>query len=122
MTVKVYSNEFEKSLAQLPGTALPGERGNVFISGHSSISATFQSKGSRAFLVDLPKVKKGDSIFVNASGQDYEYVVEGIKIVDPKDTWVISPPDMEGRYLSLMTCVPPGFNTKRLIVLAKLKV
>jgi LPXTG-site transpeptidase (sortase) family protein len=40
--------------------------------------------------------------------------------VDPKDVSVINPPDGSGRYLTLMTCVPPGFNAKRLIVLAKL--
>lgn len=119
--VKVYSNEFEEYLAQLPGTALPGERGNVFITGHSSISNTFQSKTSRAFFVNLPKMKRGDEIFITAGGQKYTYVVEGIQVVNPEDVWVINPPDLEGRYLSLMTCVPPGFNTKRLVVLARLK-
>lgn len=119
--VKVNSNEFEEFLAHMPQTALPGEKGNVFISGHSSISNTFQSKTKRAFFVRLPDLKKGDEIFVSASGQNYKYIVEGIKIVNPTETNVINPPDSEGRYISLMTCVPPGFNTKRLVVLARLK-
>lgn len=119
--VRVNSNEFEENLAQLPGTALPGEVGNVFISGHSSLSNTFQSKNRRAFFVNLPKLKKGDEVIVEVVGQKYTYIVEGMKIVEPEDVYVINPPDQVGRYISLMTCVPPGFNTKRLVVLARLK-
>lgn len=121
VTVKVNSNEFEESLAHMPGTALPGERGNIFISGHSSISNVFQSKKNRAFFVNLTNVKKGDEILVEAMGQTYKYTVEGLKIVNPSEVGVINPQDEMGRYISLMTCVPPGFNTKRLVVLAKLK-
>lgn len=119
--VRVGVNQFEEYLAQLPGTALPGEVGNVFISGHSSISNTFQSKNKRAFFVNLPQIKKGDEILIEAMGQKYTYIVEGMKIVNPNQMEVINPPDQVGRYISLMTCVPPGFNTKRLIVLARLK-
>lgn len=119
--VKVNSNEFEEYLAHMPQTALPGEKGNIFISGHSSISNVFQSKKNRAFFVNLTNVKKGDEILVEAMGQVYKYTVEGLKIVNPSEVGVINPPDEVGRYLSLMTCVPPGFNTKRLVVLARLK-
>jgi LPXTG-site transpeptidase (sortase) family protein len=119
--VLVASNDFEENLAQLPGTALPGERGNVFVSGHSSIARSLELKDHRAFFVNLPNIKKGDEVYLDAVGQRYTYEVIGTKIVDPKDTAVINPPDSEGRYLTLMTCVPPGFNTKRLIVLARLK-
>jgi sortase A len=119
IVAKVWSNDFEKTLAQLPGSALPGEKGNVFITGHSSLP---QPMGDRhAWFVNLPNLKKGDNVYLNAAGQQFTYIVEGLKIVDPKDTSVLNPPDSRGRYLTLMTCVPPGFNTKRLIVLAKLK-
>lgn len=120
ITVKVASNDFEYTLAHLPGTNLPGERGNVFITGHSSLSFTPGSK-KKAYFANLHQIKIGDEVLVEAVGQKFKYIVEGMKIVDPKDTSVILPPDKMGRYLSLMTCVPPGFNTKRLIVLARLK-
>jgi LPXTG-site transpeptidase (sortase) family protein len=119
--VLINSNDFEKSLGHLPGTALPGERGNVFVTGHSSLPANIIQSGGKAFFVNLPKIKKGDEIYVETPGQLFTYVVEGIKVVDPKDVSVINPPDNEGRYLTLMTCVPPGYNIKRLIVLARLK-
>lgn len=117
----VYSNKFEDNLGHLPGSALPGEKGNVFITGHSSLPNVLLTKGQKAFFIDLPKIKKGDEIFIDVLGQRFTYQVIGLKIIDPKDISVINPPDKEGRYLTLMTCVPPGFNIKRLIVLAKLK-
>lgn len=118
--VLVNSNVFEQNLAHLPGTALPGEKGNVFISGHSSISSVIISSKAKALFVNLPRIKKGEEIIVEALGQKFTYRVMGLKVVDPKEISVINPPDSEGRYISLMTCVPPGFNTKRLIVLGKL--
>jgi LPXTG-site transpeptidase (sortase) family protein len=118
--VNVNTNDFELNLAHLPGTALPGEKGNVFVTGHSSILPSLAKK-QKALLAKLPSIKKGDEIVIQALGQKYYYQVMGLKVVDPKDVSVIKSPDEEGRYLTLMTCVPPGFNTKRLIVLAKLK-
>ena len=120
-TVKVASNEFEHSLAQLPGTALPGEIGNVFISGHSALPQFYSPDNFQAIFSELPNIKTGDDIEVDALGQHFSYQVVGLRVVNPSDVWVINPPDGIGRYMSLMTCVPPGFNTKRLIVLSKLK-
>lgn len=119
--VLVDDNTFDTHLSHLPGSALPGERGNVFISGHSSLPQFFKSDNYKAIFSKLPDVKKGDVIIADTGGQKFEYIVDGLKIVDPKETWVINSPDQTGRYLSLMTCVPPGLQIKRLVVLAKLK-
>ncbi|MDD2823183.1 MAG: class E sortase [Candidatus Daviesbacteria bacterium] len=119
--VFVDSNTFDNHLSHLPGSALPGEKGNVFISGHSSLPQFFRQDNYKAIFSKLPDIKKGDLIVVTAGGQKFEYIVKGLTIVNPMETWVINPPDEAGRYLTLMTCVPPGLNTKRLTVLAKLK-
>ncbi len=119
--VKVESNDFEQNLAHLPGTALPGEKGNVFISGHSSLTQFYRPGNFKAIFAKIPKLEKGDLIEVEVLGQKYQYIIEGIKVVEPKEVSIINPPDKSGRYLSLMTCVPPGFNTKRLVVLARLR-
>lgn len=114
------SNDLISGLAHLPGSALPGERGNVFISGHSALPVAFKgNKNYGAIFAKLNALKKGDLIKVSAGG-NYNYQVLGIKIVDPKDLSVINPPDSTGRYITLMTCVPPGLNTKRLVVLGKM--
>lgn len=116
-SVYVDSNDLSRGLIHLPGSALPGERGNIFISGHSAISRFF-SKG--AYFAKLPDVKKGDRIEVLANGAKFSYQVIEIKIVSPTDISVIVPPDDKGRYITLMTCIPPGLNFKRLVVLGKM--
>lgn len=116
--VYVDSNDLSKSLAHLPGAALPGEKGNVFISGHSALSQFFSFK--KAFFENLTDLKKGDEIVIEVLGIKYRYEVEQLKVVNPNDLSVINPPDPLGRYISLMTCVPPGLNFKRLIVLGKM--
>lgn len=120
--VEVESNDIDKYLAHLPGTALPGERGNVFISGHSS--GLINIKGDnfyRTIFASLSKLKPGDEIKIIVGGQQFSYKVSGFRIVNPRDLSVVEPPDYEGRYITLMTCVPPGLNTKRLIVIGKLE-
>lgn len=119
--VAVESNNFDQSLAQLPGTALPGEKGNVFISGHSSLPQLYNPSNFKTIFTHLPDIKRGDQIIVEAGGEYFHYEVSGLKIVNPKEVGVIKPPDSQGRYLTLMTCVPPGFYIKRLIVLATLQ-
>lgn len=116
--VEVDSNDLSKGLVHLPGSALPGERGNVFVSGHSALSRLFSLKS--ALFANLTDLKKGDEIIIEANGAKFRYQVTQLKVVDPSDTSVINPPDTQGRYISLMTCVPPGLNFKRLIVLGKM--
>lgn len=119
--VIVDNNDLTKGLAHLPGSALPGERGNVFISGHSALPLFFKGeKNLRAIFANLDNLKRGDQIKVSAMESSFKYEVIAIKVVDPKDLSVIAPLDNQNRYLTLMTCVPPGLNTKRLIVQAKL--
>lgn len=118
--VFVDSNDLVSGLAHLPGSALPGEKGNVFISGHSALPVVFRGdKNYGTIFAKLNDLKKGDLIKVTAGGA-YTYKVLGIKVIDPKDLSVTTPPDSMGRYISLMTCVPPGLNTKRLVVLGKM--
>lgn len=117
--VLVDSNDFSQSLAQLPGSALPGEKGNLFITGHSATGFLFNNK-QKAYFAKLPDIKKGDEILINAGGTNFKYKVIELKIVSPNDLSVIYPVDNLGRYISLMTCVPPGINTKRLVVTGKM--
>ncbi|MBI2085835.1 class E sortase [Candidatus Daviesbacteria bacterium] len=116
--VFVDTNDLSKGLAQLPGSALPGEKGNLFISGHSALSQ-FLAVKSVPFS-KLPDLKKGDQIIIETPGTKFIYEVVGFKIVDPSDLSVLQSPEDQGRYISLMTCVPPGLNLKRLVVLGKM--
>ncbi|MDD5415548.1 MAG: class E sortase [Candidatus Daviesbacteria bacterium] len=116
--VLVDTNYLSENLAHLSGSALPGEKGNVFISGHSALSQ-FSVIKSVPFS-KLPELKKGDQIIVETSGSEFIYEVSDFKVVDPTDLSVVEAPETQGRYISLMTCVPPGLNLKRLVVLGKM--
>lgn len=116
--VRVDSNDLSKGLVHLPGSALPGEKGNVFISGHSASSPLFGFKN--AIFAKLQNLKKGDQIIVEAGSGDYIYQVVDLIVVEPSDLSVILPQDPVNRFITLMTCVPPGLNFKRLIVLGKM--
>lgn len=117
-TVYVDSNDLSKGLAHLPGSALPGEKGNVFISGHSAINRFLA--GETAVFAKLTDLKKDDEVLVEAANSQFIYKVTGIKIADPGDLSIIPAPETQGRYISLMTCVPPGLNFKRLVVVGKM--
>lgn len=116
----VQSTEFEKNLGHLPGTALPGEIGNVFVTGHSALPNFFSPTNYKTIFTTLPNLQILDEVYVQAGSRKYKYVVEKTFVVEPSDISVIDPPDPFGKYLTLMTCVPPGMLTKRLIVLARL--
>ena len=117
--VTVNSLEFKKSLAHLPGSALPGEVGNIFITGHSLLSQFFDPENYLTIFSTLPELEVGDQIIVEAAGIVYDYQVVKVFAVDPSDLSVIASPDNANKYLSLMTCVPVGIGNQRLIVLAK---
>lgn len=116
--VLVDTNDLSKGLVHLPGSALPGEKGNVFISGHSALSQFFVLRSVP--FSKLADLKKGDQIIIETAASKFTYEVSDFKIVAPSDLSVLLPPDNQGRYISLMTCVPPGLNLKRLVVVGKM--
>ncbi len=123
-TVEVDSNDLSKGLSHLPGSALPGEKGNVFISGHSALSPSIPGASlfsfKKALFTNLTDLKKGDQITLEALGAKFKYEVINLTVVDPTDLSVIKTPDETGRYVSLMTCVHPGVNFKRLVILGRM--
>lgn len=116
--VFVDSNNLNRGLAHLPGSALPGEKGNVFISGHSAVSRFLTAR--IAPFAKLADLKIDDEIMVEAADNKFVYKVINSKVVEPTELSVINPPEPLGRYITLMTCVPPGLNYKRLVVIAKM--
>ncbi|OGD86429.1 hypothetical protein A2870_00985 [Candidatus Curtissbacteria bacterium RIFCSPHIGHO2_01_FULL_41_11] len=118
--VKVDSTDFSKSLALFPGTAIPGDVGNSFITGHSVLPQFNDPKNYRAIFTRLSDLEVGDDIYVTVEGKTLHFTVQYSKVVDPKDLSVLSPISQNGRNLTLMTCVPPGTSTKRLVVITGL--
>ena len=118
--VVVDSLKFEKSLSHFPGTALPGEVGNAFITGHSVLPQFNDPQNYRAIFTNLSKLEIGDSIEVEVEGNKFSYMVQYSKIVDPHDVSVLFPISPNAKNLTLMSCVPPGTSSKRIIVVTSL--
>jgi LPXTG-site transpeptidase (sortase) family protein len=91
-----------------PIAAFPGTQGNIILAGHV---------GYRDIIFNqLPKTQVGAEIFVTVNGQDRRYIVREVHTLLPKDTWVMQPTADET--LTLITCVPIGVYTHRLVVRA----
>ncbi len=99
-----------------PGTAEPGQRGNVVITGHSSYFAWDPGRFKDVFLL-LHEVAIGDEILVYHNQEKYLYKVYDTEIVMPDKVEVLT--QQGGDRLTLITCTPVGTNLKRLIVLAR---
>lgn len=118
--VKVDSLTLKDSLSHFPGSALPGEIGNAFVTGHSVLPQFNNPADYSAIFTKLDSLEVGDEVYVDIEGQQLKYIVQYSKIVSPHDTSVISPISQQGKNLTLMTCVPPGTSTKRLVVITSL--
>jgi len=117
--VVVGGDDLKKSLVQYPNTATPGQLGNTVIFGHSVLPQFFNPKSYLTIFSTLFKLDQGDEIFVDYDNVNYKYVVEQMFEVQPSDLTVLEQ-RYDGRFLSIITCSPPGTYLKRLIIKAKI--
>lgn len=110
------SAALQNGAIQINGTALPGQIGNVYITGHSSNYVWAKGNYNSVFAL-LDKVVVGDKIYVKYNEIVYEYEVYDQKIVTPKDTSVLQ--STSDSRLTLVTCWPVGTSLKRVVLLAK---
>lgn len=81
------------AVGHIPGTALPGDEGNIGLAGHRD-----------TFFRRLRHIRADDEIRVVTPDGTYRFAVEDTQVVSPKDTWVLNPtPDAT---LTLVTCYP----------------
>ncbi len=111
-----YDKALENGVAQLKGSAKPGEGSNIFIFGHSSFY-WYKPGNYKTIFAKLEDVKIGDEVILWYAKKKYIYIVSETKVVDPQEVDVLKPTTQE--QVSLMTCVPPGTTLHRLIVIAK---
>jgi len=109
-------NKLEEGTIHLAGTALPGQQGNVFVTGHSSNYIWSPGSYKDVFSL-LDKLVIGDFAYVNYQNKTFIYQIEEIKVVKPTDLTVLNQ-EGEGR-LTLVTCTPVGTSINRLVLVAK---
>ena len=97
------------AVGHIPGTALPGERGNIGIAGHRD-----------TFFHKLQNIREDDLITLTTHDRSYLYFVESAQIVDPTDVQVLQ--SSNEPILTLVTCYPfyfAGPAPQRYIVRAR---
>jgi LPXTG-site transpeptidase (sortase) family protein len=93
------------------GSGLPGESGNIVLSGHIS------SPREGAIFTKLPQVAAGDGIILSTTDRQYLYVVVDTKVVTPDAVEVLDSSDQA--IVTMITCVPDGIYSHRLVVRAE---
>jgi sortase A len=84
------------AVGHIPGTALPGEEGNVGLAGHRD-----------TFFRRLRDIRTDDEIRLATPDGVYAYSVERTLVVEPTDVWVLDPTETPA--LTLVTCYPFTF-------------
>jgi len=117
---EVYNRSLKNGLAHFKGTPLPGDGGNSFIYGHSTIQSFFSTNPNNPEIAfsKLEKTEIGDKVEIEKENQILEYTVRKIKKVSPSDFSVLKPQGSK-ETVTLMTCWPLGIGTKRLLVIAE---
>jgi len=82
-----------RAVGHIPGTALPGEPGNIGIAGHRD-----------TFFQKLKDLQPHDEIDFTTHQGRYHYTVESLTVVEPTDVSVLEATG--GETLTLVTCFP----------------
>jgi sortase A len=100
--------DLKRAAGHIPGTALPGQCGNVGVAGHRD-----------TFFRPLRSIQRNDTIIISTLQGAYRYRVVRTKVVRPDDVQVLYPTGRDT--LTLVTCFPfdyLGPAPKRFIVQA----
>lgn len=100
----------KKGVGHLPGSAYPGERGNMYLAAHNDIFGEIFRY--------LHELEPGDEFFVYAGEEQFRYVVREKRIIEPTDVEVMYPTTEP--VATLQTCYPYLIDTHRLVVIAEL--
>lgn len=90
------ASNLRRAVAHISNSAMPGEWGNVTLAGHRD-----------TFFRPLRDIRAGDQILFKTAVGAFEYRVQSVEIVGPRDTKVLQP--FSGRDLTLITCFPFSF-------------
>lgn len=93
-------------------TAGPGQAGNMVLSGHIS------SPAEGAVFRRLPDIEVGDGVVVQTEERQYLYRVVSHQVVEPTDVSVMQATELAT--VTLITCIPDGIYSHRLVVTAQL--
>lgn len=110
----------ENGVAQfaIPGaSAMPGEIGNLVITGHSA-GDIYSNNQYKFIFSGLERLSTGDLIYIDYQGTRYTYSATGFQTVEPSDVAALVY-ETSKPMLTLITCTPLGTARYRLLVSAE---
>lgn len=114
---KQIQDGLRQGVVHYPGTAKPGQYGNVFITGHSSYYPWDPGQYKDVFAL-LGQLEVGDRYYIYYNQVKYTYEVREKFEVQPSNVAVLEQPTDE-KISTLMTCTPVGTTLRRLILKAE---
>jgi sortase A len=102
--------DLKKGVGHLPGSAHPGQRGNLYLAAHNDVFGEIFRY--------LDKMELGDEFFVYSGSQAFRYVVASKRIIEPTEVGVMYPTTEP--IATLQTCYPYLVDTQRLVVIGEL--
>ncbi len=110
----------ENGVAQfaIPGaSAMPGEIGNLVITGHSA-GDIYSNNQYKFIFSGLERLTSGDLIYIDYQGVRYSYSVTKMETVEPDNVAALVY-ETDKPMLTLITCTPLGTSRYRLLVTAE---
>jgi sortase A len=89
----VDKTDLRRAVGHIPGTALPGQPGNVGLSGHRD-----------TFFRSLKDVRIKDEVQLSTLQGNFKYEVESLRVVEPENVGVLA--SSGEKVLTLVTCYP----------------
>ncbi len=100
----------QKGIGHLKESSLPvgGSSTHAVLTGHSGLP------GANLF-TGLDKLKEGDTFSIKVLDREINYLIDDIKVVLPDEVDALAI-EKDKDYVTLITCVPYGINSHRLLV------
>ncbi len=114
----VYQRALTHGVAHARGSAFPDAKGgNTFLFSHSSVNFWEAARYNSIFYL-IGKLEKDDDVYIFYRKKKYHYKVVEKRVVNPNEVAYLTNLAPQ-KYLTLMTCTPPGTTLKRLLVIAQ---
>ena len=118
--VSAVDTDLAVHLVHFPGTALPPNKGNAVVFGHSTLPQLYDPTNYKTIFANIHNLTVDDKLLIKINDAIFTYKITSITIVDAEETSYLAQ-QSDDSYLTIVTCTPPGTIWKRLIIKSKLE-
>ena len=113
-----YDEYLYDGVVKYPYTTDPGQKGNVFIFGHTSYYWWKKNPYGTVFS-KIPRLRHGDIMELTWNGKIYKYEIFKKLILSPRQVSWVYKKYKNGEFLTIMGCYPIGSDRQRMVIIAK---